>query len=139
MTDSILDTTKKVLGIDATYTAFDLDIITFINSAFSDLHQLGVGPVDGYAITNKDQVWQEFLNDDKTLNNVKSYVFLRVRLLFDPPQTAYLVQAFESQLDELAFRINVRREELKYPWDVPVEMGRSNRLNSPVEDEVNWG
>lgn len=139
MADSILDTTKKVLGIDPTYTAFDLDITMFINSALSELHQLGVGPANGFEITGKDQVWLDFLNSDPTLNDVKAYVFLRVRLLFDPPSTAYLVQAFESQLQELAFRINVRREELKYPWDAPVVMGRSNKLNPNNEDEVDWG
>lgn len=139
MTDSILDSTKKVLGIDPAYVAFDQDITTFINSTFAKLYQLGVGPENGYAITDKTDNWVDYLADDLTLNDVQAYVYLSVRLLFDPPQTAYLIQAFERQLDELGFRINVRREEIKYPWNVPVVMGRSSRLNSPIEDEVNWG
>lgn len=121
MTDSILDSTKKVLGIDSTYTAFDEDIKMFINSAFSTLHQLGVGPEEGFEIAGNTEVWSDFLGpDSKTLNNVKAYVYLSVRLLFDPPPTSFGIAAFERQLEELVWRINVRREEVKYPWTEPI-------------------
>lgn len=140
MTESILDSTKKVLGIAVDYTAFDDQIVLFINTAFSNLNQLGVGPETGFHIEDKTPTWDDFLTDgDETQNNVKSYVYLSVRLVFDPPQTAYLVQAFEAQLEELGWRINVRREEKKHPWPTapPIVMGRS--WLAPVENEVNWG
>ena len=118
--DSILDSTKKVLGIDPSYTAFDVDIIMHINSTFSKLLQLGIGPVEGFMIEDKVPTWSVFLGVASTpLNNVKSFMYLSVRLLFDPPTTSYAIQAFERQLDELAWRINAHREEVEHPWTVP--------------------
>ena len=111
MEQSILTSTKKVLGIAADYTAFDLDIITHINTAFSTLTQLGVGPAEGFMIEDADPVWADFFVDDLQYNSVKSYVFLRVRYLFDPPQTSYLIAATERQIQELEWRLNVHREE----------------------------
>jgi hypothetical protein len=112
MEQRILTSTKKILGIAEDYTVFDLDIITFINSAFSTLTQLGVGPVEGYMIETGDEVWQEFIvDDDLQYNSVKSYVFLKVRQLFDPPTTSYLISAVERQISELEWRLNVHREE----------------------------
>ena len=134
MMDSILDSTKKVLGIDAAYTAFDQDVTMLINTALSHLHQLGVGPTAGFAITNKDQTWVQFLGEDPTLNNAQAFVFLTVRLAFDPPQSGYLTTAYQKQLEELAWRLNMRVEEQKYPWTEPIVLGR--RFPSYIEDEV---
>lgn len=111
MENSILTSTKKNLGIAADYTAFDLDIITFINGAFSTLTQLGVGPIGGFAIADDTAEWADFIGDDAQYNSVKTYVHLRVRLLFDPPTTAYLTDAFNKQIEELEWRLNVHREE----------------------------
>lgn len=111
MEQSILNSTKKILGIAEDYTVFDLDIITHINTAFSTLTQLGVGPVNGFMIEGKDEVWEEFIDNDLQYNSVKSYVFLRVRQLFDPPTTSYLISAFDNQIQELEWRLNVHREE----------------------------
>ena len=111
MEQSILTSTKKVLGIAEDYTAFDLDIITHINTAFSTLTQLGVGPAAGFAIEDNVAVWTDFYADDLQYNAVKSYVFLRTRMLFDPPQTSYLITAMEKQIQELEWRLNVHREE----------------------------
>jgi hypothetical protein len=108
---SILNSTKKILGIAADYTVFDLDIITHINTAFSTLTQLGVGPAHGFMISDETETWQDFIGDDLQNNSVKSYVFLKVRSLFDPPQTSYLIQATERQIQELEWRLNVHREE----------------------------
>jgi hypothetical protein len=118
---SILISTKKILGIAADYTAFDLDILTHINSAFSTLTQLGVGPANGFMIEDDTAVWSDFITDysgsyelptdDLQYNSVKSYVFLKVRQLFDPPQTSYLITATEKQIQELEWRLNVHREE----------------------------
>lgn len=111
MEQSILISTKKILGISEDYTAFDLDIITHINTAFSTLTQLGVGPAEGFMIEDDAAVWNDFIVDDLQYNSAKSYVFLRVRQLFDPPTTSYLITAFEKQIQELEWRLNVHREE----------------------------
>lgn len=111
MEDSILRSTKKILGIDPEYTVFDLDIITHINTAFSTLNQLGVGPVNGFAIEDDTAVWSDYTVDELKFNAVKTYVHLRVRLIFDPPTTSYLINAFEKQVEQLEWRLNVSREE----------------------------
>jgi hypothetical protein len=111
MEQSILTSTKKILGIPAAETAFDLDILTHINGVFSTLNQLGVGPAEGFSIEDETPTWDAFFGTDPRLNNIKQYVYLCVRLIFDPPQTSYLITALEEQKKELAFRINVYREE----------------------------
>jgi hypothetical protein len=111
MEQSILTSTKKILGLAANYTAFDHDVITHINSAFSTLTQLGIGPTQGFQIEDEDAVWEDFLGNDIQLDSVKTYVYLRVRLLFDPPATSYLIGAFEKQLEELTWRLSAHREE----------------------------
>lgn len=110
MEQSILTSTKKVLGIAKEYTAFDEDILMNINTAFSTLTQLGVGPVEGFAIEDDTATWDSLLEGDPRYNNVKSFVHLRVRLLFDPPATSFAIAAIEKQLEELTWRINVQRE-----------------------------
>jgi hypothetical protein len=110
VTTSILDSTKKILGLESDYTAFDLDIITHINSVFSDLQQLGIGPEEGFAIEDASNVWNEFLVGNLLMNSVKTYVYLRVRLLFDPPTTSYLISSLKEQLQALEWRLNVQRE-----------------------------
>ena len=111
METSILNSTKKILGISEDYTAFDLDIITHINTAFSTLTQLGVGPSQGFMIQDDTEVWADFISDDLQYNSVKTYVFLRVRMVFDPPTTSYLIDAVDRQIRELEWRLNVHREE----------------------------
>jgi hypothetical protein len=108
-TDSILDSTKKMLAIESDDTGFDLDIITHINGVFTTLQQLGIGPSEGFMITDKDAVWASFLGVDK-FNAVKSYMYLKVRLLFDPPSSSSVLAAFERQITELEWRLNVLAE-----------------------------
>lgn len=125
MEQSILTSTKKILGIAEDYTVFDLDIITHINSAFSTLTQLGVGPATGFQIDDASEVWADFIEDDTDFqwNSVKSYVFLRVRQLFDPPATSYLISAQQKQIEELEWRLNTHREEAEWvdPDPNPIE------------------
>lgn len=111
MTDSILDSVKKVVGIDSDYTAFDTDILMHINSAFATLHQLGVGPSDGFQITDKVSKWNEFLGEDHTLNNVKSYIYIYVRIRFDPPQSSAGLTSFKEMEKEYEWRLNVAGEQ----------------------------
>lgn len=114
MTDSILTSTKKVLGLEEGYTVFDPDILLHINSVFATLSQLGVGPPEGFAIEDKTALWSEFLGDDKRLNSVKTYVHLRVRLLFDPPSTSFAIESMREQLKEIEWRLNVTREGVSW-------------------------
>lgn len=113
--EGILASVKKNLGIDNEYTAFDPDIVMFINTAFSTLNELGIGDPLGFAIDSDgddtdEAVWSDFLDPGPTLNSVKTFVYLQVRLLFDPPATSFAIQAMESQLQQLAWRLNTRRE-----------------------------
>jgi len=124
MTNSILNSTKKVLGIAPDYTAFDLDILMHINTVFSALEQLGVGPTGGFMIEDDTAEWGTLLGTDPRFNAVKTYVYLRVRLLFDPPATSFAINAMQEQVKELEWRINVTAESL-----------RSDAVVVPVDDD----
>lgn len=114
MDESILNSIKKLLGIPADYEAFDIDIIIHINTVFVVLYELGVGD-EPFSITDKTAVWGDFLNDSRDLELVKSYVYLKVRLMFDPPTSSSAIQAMKDLVSELEFRINIlvdpRKEE----------------------------
>lgn len=100
-TESILTSVKKLLGIDESYTHFDADLIMHINSVFSILGQMGVGPKKGFAISGADEKWSDFLEDDPgRLALVKSYMHLKVRLLFDLPTASSAVDAMNRQISE---------------------------------------
>lgn len=114
METSILKSTKKNLGITAADTSFDLDIITHINTSFSTLTQLGVGPPTGFMIEDDSSVWEDFVGTDLELNSVKTYVYLKTKSLFDPPQTSYLLGAMKDQIRELEWRLNAHREETQW-------------------------
>lgn len=118
MSQSILNSIKKVLGVAEDYTAFDVDILMHVNSVFSDLHQLGIGPDGGYAIEDTTTEWSDYLEGDLNLNSVKTYMYLRVRLLFDPPTTSYLLNAYKEQIQQFEWRLNVHREGLAYPEEI---------------------
>lgn len=111
MDHSILNTVKKLIGVDSSLTVFDLDILIHINSTFARLHQLGIGPVDGFMIEDAVTTWDAFLGDGPLLNQAKSYVYLSVRILFDPPQTSYLIDAMDKQIMKMEWLLNVVREE----------------------------
>ena len=108
--ESILDSIKKVLGIQPNYDVFDLDILMHINSVFNILHQLGIGPDAGFAIQDEHDTWNTFLKDDPLLNTVKTYVYLRVKMIFDPPSTSFTQQAIKEQIQELEWRLSAHRE-----------------------------
>lgn len=114
MTTSILTSTKRALGLAEDYTAFDYEIIMHINSVFSTLNQLGVGPDVGFMIEDKEATWEAFLGSDPRLNHIKTYMYLRVRLLFDPPTTGFTTTAMEKQIKELEWRLNVQREDAEW-------------------------
>lgn len=108
MTNSILLTVKKMLGLDEAYDAFNQDVITNINSVFLALNQLGVGP-SGFQITGDSEKWSDFVDLAK-YPGIQSYVYLKTRLLFDPPTNSFLVDNIQKQIDEFEFRLNVQAE-----------------------------
>ena len=107
---SILNTIKQMLGIDETFNGFDPEIIIDINSALMTLHQIGIGPSDGFQITSESEVWHNITSDVSQLNGIKTYIYLKTRLLFDPPSNSFLVQSMEKQTQELEWRLNVNAE-----------------------------
>lgn len=112
MENSILTSTKKVLGLSAEYTAFDQDIITHINSTFSILNQFGVGPIEGFGIEDAAAEWADFVVDPKLERMVRTYMFLKVRMLFDPPGTSFLISAMNDQIQEHEHRLIIFIEDL---------------------------
>jgi hypothetical protein len=109
--ESILTSIKKLLGIEDEYTHFDSDIVMHINTVFMTLTQLGVGPSGGFFITDKNATWGQFVPDEVTYQAVKTYMYLRVRLLFDPSSLgSATLAAFERQIKEFEWRLNVAAE-----------------------------
>lgn len=117
MAESILQSTKKALGLQSDYDVFDQELILFINSIFNVLTQVGVGPVDGFSIEDDSAEWEDFTNDETTLNMVKTYMYIRVRLIFDPPQTSFVIASLENIQKELEWRLNVTSDELYHPTE----------------------
>ena len=115
MDDSILNTIKQMLGLDSDYDAFDTDVIIHINSALSTLSQVGVGPSIGFKITGPDEMWSEFIgygiND---LESVKTYVYCKVKMLFDPPASSFVMKAMEENCKEIEWRLNVASDPGDY-------------------------
>jgi len=105
---SILDSIKKMLGVRIDDTNFDQELILHINGALMVLNQLGIGPVEGFVITGADEQWELFLDDRNDLELIKSDVYLRVKLMFDPPQNSFLTSAIQTQLNEYDWRIEVQ-------------------------------
>lgn len=121
MSDSILTSTKKILGIDENYIVFDLDIVTHINSVFTTLSQLGVGPIGGFYIEDATAIWDDYVTPEMNLNSVKTYMYLKVRLLFDPPATSFHIAALEKQILEYEWRLNVLTEPIPVQPLPPIE------------------
>ena len=107
METSILTSIKKMLGVAEDYTEFDEDIMTHINSVFLNLTQLGVGPEAGFMIEDDTAVWEDFIVDSIQLQAVKTYMYLKVKLLFDPPLSSSVTESFTRMISELEWRLNV--------------------------------
>lgn len=108
--DSILTSIKKMLGISEDYTQFDADLIMHINSVFLNLTQLGVGPASGFSIEDETTEWTDFINNNAQLQAVKSYIYLKVKLLFDPPLSSAVIESTNRMIAELEWRLNVAAE-----------------------------
>lgn len=108
--DSILTSIKKLLGISEEDEHFDTDIIIHINSVLMILNQLGVGPAKGFSISGKSEKWSDFIPTDSSIEAVKSYVYLKVRLMFDPPTSSAAIESINKLIAEYEWRINVMVE-----------------------------
>jgi hypothetical protein len=129
MADSILSSTKKMLGLGAGYTPFDLDIITHINATFSILDQIGIGPTGGFIIEDSIATWDDYPVPANQLNLVKTYLFLKVRMLFDPPATSFLLENCNKQIEQYEWRLRAFQEVV----DGVVFADRG-----PVQEESIW-
>lgn len=114
ISESILTSIKKLLGIDDTYTHFDPDIVMHINSVFAILTQMGVGPTNGFSISGKDETWSAFISDrPDVFSMVKSYLYLKVRLLFDPPLSSAAIESINRQISEFEWRLFVAADPVE--------------------------
>jgi hypothetical protein len=115
--ESILTSIKKMIGVDMTYTYFDPEIVMHINTVLSVLTQLGVGPTEGFSIQDENAIWSDFVGENPNLDLIKTFMGLKVKLFFDPPQASAHIEAINRQCDELEFRIlatvNPREEEIQ--------------------------
>lgn len=108
--ESILTSIKLLLGITEDYEAFDQQILSHINSVFMILTQLGVGPPEGFMIDSKVDTWNEFISDEKKMQLVKSYMYLKVKMLFDPPSSSAVIDSTNRMINEFEWRLNSQAE-----------------------------
>lgn len=108
--ESIQKTIKKLLGFEDAYKDFDTDILMHINTALMSLHQLGVGPAGGFSLSSGLETWAEFFGAHNDLHGVKTYIYFKVRLAFDPPSSSFVLASIEKQIAELEWRLNVQAE-----------------------------
>lgn len=115
LSDSILVSVKQTFWPDVeegTNMPFDAELITHINSIFTDICNLGIGPVTPYKITGETETWHDFYSDIDKVNNVKDYMYLRLRLIFDPPANSFLVNSYEKQIQKLEWYLTVISDQL---------------------------
>lgn len=105
--ESILTSIKKLLGIPEEYTHFDDDLIIHINSVFMVLNQIGVGPAEGFYIEDDSTTWDKYLTDPAKLQMVKTYIYLKVRMLFDPPANGTVMNSMKEHINEFEWRLNI--------------------------------
>lgn len=131
--ESILDSIKKMIGVDKDYGAFDVDLIIAINGVFTILNQLGVGPEKEFSITGPDETWLDFFGVTDAINLVKPYMYLKVKLIFDPPSTGVLHEAMERQISEFEWRLAIQADPASKPDDSEDSGGDDSSSDEPVE------
>ena len=124
MGESILASIKKMLGLEADYTPFDTDIIILINSALMTLTQLGVGPKDGFSIRDYSTKWSDFITNKILINSAQEYVYMKVKMVFDPPGNSFVMDAMKQRCNEYEVRMNMQAESVEDFWFV-------NKENNP--------
>ena len=111
--ESILNTVKEHLGPTAQYEAFNSQIMDHINGVFFDLNQMGVGPPEGFLITDETYTWDDYIAEPRKFEAVKTYMYLRVKLVFDPPANATILASMERQIEKLEWRLNHAAETIE--------------------------
>lgn len=136
-TDSIVASIKKMLGLEDEYTPFDMDVITHINAAFMTLTQMGIGPKEGFMVDDYNQTWEQFLTNKVMLGGVKTWVYLQVKMMFDPPSNSILMDAMKQQADQILWRLNVQAESVeRMPFMTEDGLKRgANPINVGTEPE----
>jgi len=119
--DSILLTIKHMLGIEAEYNHFDQDVMFNINTVLMTSNQIGIGPAAGFLITGEAETWVDLLGERIDLEAIKSYIYLKVRLLFDPPSSSFVLDAMQRQATEIEWRLWIQVENTAYTPEVLVE------------------
>lgn len=104
--NSILSSIKKSLGLEPEVIQFDPDIIICINSILNVLTQIGVGPIKGFSIQSEVETWEDFIGEDKRLNMIKSYIIMKVKLMFDPPSIAAVLTSYQEMIKEYECRLS---------------------------------
>lgn len=121
--ESILRSIRKMIGPDETYTHYDTDLIIHINSVLAVLTQLGVGPSEGFFIQDESATWNDFLGNDPKLEMVKSYVYMKVKLAFDPPSSSAVIDSMNRSISEFEWRTNMAAEEKKQKREEEIQNG----------------
>jgi len=121
--ESILTSIKKLLGIAEEYTHFDADLIMHINSVLSILTQIGVGPAEGFSIKDESSVWEDFVPENSKLELIKSYTYMKVKLLFDPPLISAVIESINRIISELEWRIQVAADPVKTIEEEEIQNG----------------
>lgn len=121
--ESILTSIKKMLGIVEECEDFDIDVMSHINTAFSTLHSVGVGPSEGFSIEDKNSTWADFSEDTPTANMAKSYIYHSAKLVFDPPPNSFVVESMKTTKSEYEWRLQVRADELKSTEEEVIQNG----------------
>lgn len=131
--DSILNSVKKQLGAEIDYEHFDPELILNINTVFSVLNQLGVGPKEGFMIEDGDEMWTDYIPDNNVvLNMVKTYMFLKVKMIFDPPQVSYVSDIYQQTIEEYEFRLKVATDE--FPDETKKDEGEESSEDEGDDD-----
>lgn len=112
-TNSILNTVKKTCGIDSEYDVFDQDILVFLNAAILDLTQNGIGPSEGFVVSDASQTFEDFIGEFKNVGAVATYLSQKTRIAFDPPTSSYVLDAINKNLSELIWRLNLESELMR--------------------------
>lgn len=133
--DSILVSIKKMLGTDDNYPPFDADIIVHINSALMKLTQLGIGPKTGFMIADYTETWSDFLTNKVMLGAVKEYIYLSVKIMFDPPTNSFVMDAMKKQIEQLEWRLNVMAESVE-TFDFITDDERARKRGWPGNDVI---
>ena len=118
VSESILNSIKKLLNISKDEHAFDTDIIIHINSVISALLQIGIGPSEGFRVSDESDTWQDYIADEQKIDYIKTYIYLKVKMIFDPPLNSSLMQSFNETIRELEWRLHINYESTKDGGDL---------------------